>query len=60
MNVRKLPSGTYEARLMVNGVRYTATLPTLEDAQDWITVVRAKAVTDHPLDRADRHLQRRA
>ncbi len=45
MNVRKLPSGTYEARLMVNGVRYTATLPTLEDAQDWITVVRAKAVT---------------
>lgn len=45
MNVRKLPSGTYEARLIVNGVRYTATLPTLEDAQDWITVVRAKAVT---------------
>jgi hypothetical protein len=34
MNVRKLPSGSYEARLMVNGVRYTATLPSLEDAQD--------------------------
>jgi hypothetical protein len=45
MNVRKLPSGSYEARLMVNGVRYSATVPTREDAQDWIKVVRARAVT---------------
>jgi integrase len=45
MNIRQLPSGSYEARLMVNGVRYTATLPTREDAEDWLTVIRARAVT---------------
>jgi hypothetical protein len=45
MNIRQLPSGSYEARLMVNGVRYTATLPTRVDAEDWLTVIRARAVT---------------
>jgi hypothetical protein len=35
------PPAAYEARLMVNGVRYTATLPTREDAEDWLTVIRA-------------------
>lgn len=45
LNVRKLPSGRYEARLMVSGVRYSATLPTMEDARVWITVVKAQAVT---------------
>jgi hypothetical protein len=30
---------------MVNGVRYSAAVPTREDAQDWIKVVKARAVT---------------
>jgi integrase len=30
---------------MINGVRYTATLPTREDAEDWETLLRAKAVS---------------
>jgi integrase len=45
MNIRKTASGRFEARLMVNGVRYTSTQPTREDAEDWLTVVKAKAVT---------------
>jgi hypothetical protein len=35
MSYYQLPSGAYHARLMINGVRYTATLPTREDAEDW-------------------------
>ena len=45
MSIRKLPSGSYEARVMVNGVRYAATVPTRGDAEDWVKVIRAKAVT---------------
>jgi integrase len=45
MNIRTTPSGRFEARLMVNGVRYTSTQATLEDAEDWLTVMRARAVT---------------
>jgi integrase len=45
MSYYQLPSGAYHARLMVNGVRYTATLPTREDAADWETIIRAKAVS---------------
>ena len=45
MSYCQLPSGAYHARLMINGVRYTATLPTCEDAEDWETIIRAKAVS---------------
>jgi hypothetical protein len=45
MSIRKLPSGSYEARVMVNGVRYVATLSTRGDAEDGVKVTRAKAVT---------------
>jgi hypothetical protein len=45
MTVRKTPSGRFEAPPMVNGVRYTSTQPTREDADDWLTVIRARAVT---------------
>ena len=45
MNIRKLPSGSYEARVMVNGVRYAATLPTRDDALDWVKLIRARTVT---------------
>jgi hypothetical protein len=45
MSYYQLPSGAYHARLMINGVRYTATLPTREDAEDWQTLIRAKAVS---------------
>lgn len=41
MSIHRLRSGKYYARVMVDGVRYMATLPTHEDAQDWITVTRA-------------------
>jgi hypothetical protein len=45
MSYYQLPSGAYHVRLMINGVRYTATLPTREDAEDWQTLIRAKAVS---------------
>jgi len=45
MSIRKLPSGSYQARVMVNGVRYAATVPTRGDAEDCVKVIRANAVT---------------
>jgi hypothetical protein len=45
MNTRKTRSGRFEARMMVNGVRYTSTQPTLEDAVDWLKVLQAQEVT---------------
>ncbi|MBS3940344.1 MAG: tyrosine-type recombinase/integrase [Actinobacteria bacterium] len=45
MSYHQLPSGAYRARLMINGVRYTATLPTRDDAKDWEALIRAKAVS---------------
>jgi integrase len=45
MSYYQLPSGAYRARLMINGVRHTATLPTREDAERWLAVTRAQAFT---------------
>ena len=45
MSYYQLPSGAYHARLMLNGVRYTAALPTREDAERWLAVTRAQAFT---------------
>lgn len=53
MSYCQLPSGAYHARLMINGVRYTATLPTCEDAEDWETIIRAKAVSNAPPDQRE-------
>jgi hypothetical protein len=38
MSYYQLPSGAYYARVMINGVRHTATLPTREDAERWLAV----------------------
>ena len=45
MNIRKTSSGRFEARMMINGVRYTSTQPTLEDAVNWLKVLQAQEVT---------------
>jgi len=45
MSYYQLPSGQYYARQMINGVRYTAALPTREDAEPWLAVTRAQAFT---------------
>ena len=45
MNIRKTRSGRFEARMMINGVRYTSTQPTLEDAVNWLKVLQAQEVT---------------
>lgn len=45
MSVRKLPSGSFQARLMIDGVKYAETLPTAQDAKDWILITKARAVT---------------
>ena len=38
-------AGGYQARLMIDGREYSATLPTREEARDWERLVRARAVT---------------
>lgn len=43
MSVDELPSGLFRARLLIDGVRYSRTLPTEEDAWDWVTITKAKA-----------------
>jgi hypothetical protein len=39
----RLPSGSFRARLMIDGRRYTATLPTEADARLWEVEARAAA-----------------
>ena len=43
MAIDRLPSGRFRARLMINGQRYTATLPTEADARLWEIETRASA-----------------
>ena len=38
-------AGGYQARLMIDGRQYAATLPTREEARDWERLIRARAVT---------------
>lgn len=45
MSIRKLPSGKYQARLMIDGVQWSDTFATEQEAHDWETVTKAKAVT---------------
>jgi hypothetical protein len=39
--IDRLPSGRFRARLMINGQRYTATLPTEDEARLWEIETRA-------------------
>jgi hypothetical protein len=41
--IDRLPSGSFRARLMIDGQRYTATLPTEADARLWEVQARAAA-----------------
>jgi Holliday junction resolvasome RuvABC DNA-binding subunit len=44
MGVDRLPSGSYRARLMVDGQKYSATFATEPEAADWMAVTRGRAV----------------
>lgn len=44
MAIDRLPSGRFRGRLMINGQRYTATLPTEDDARLWEIETRAAVV----------------
>lgn len=44
MGVDRLPSGSYRARLMVDGQAYTATFDTKREADEWLTVTRGRAI----------------
>ena len=44
MGVDRLPSGSYRARLMVDGQTYTATFPTQGEADEWLVVTRGRAI----------------
>lgn len=44
MAIDRLPSGSFRARLMIDGRRYTATLPTEADARLWELETRAAEV----------------
>jgi hypothetical protein len=43
MAIDRLPSGRFRGRLMIDGQRYTATLPTEDDARIWEIETRAAA-----------------
>jgi integrase len=45
MSIRRRSSGGYQARVMIDGRQYTATLPTREEARDWQRITSARAVT---------------
>lgn len=42
MGVDRLESGSYRARLMVDGQTYTATFPTKKEAREWLVVTRGR------------------
>ncbi len=44
MGVDRLPSGSYRARLMIDGQSYTATFATEAEADEWLIVTRGRAV----------------
>lgn len=45
MSVRELPSGRWQARVMIEGRRHAATLDSRQQAEDWILITRARNVT---------------
>ena len=44
MGVDRLPSGSYRARLMVDGNAYAATFATDDEAREWLVVTRGRAL----------------
>lgn len=44
MGVDRLPSGSYRARLMIDGKTYTATFPTKGEVDEWLVVMRGRAI----------------
>ncbi len=44
MGVDQLPSGSYRARLMIEGKTYTATFATEAEAGEWVVVTRGRVV----------------
>jgi hypothetical protein len=42
--VDRLPSGSYRARLMVDGQTYSSTFATEAEAHEWLTVTRGHVV----------------
>lgn len=44
MGVDRLPSGSYRARLMVDGTTFTATFATELEAAEWLVVTRGRLV----------------
>jgi hypothetical protein len=44
MGVDRLPSGSYRARLMLDGQKYSATFATEPETADWMAVTRGRAV----------------
>jgi integrase len=45
MSIRRTRWGGYQARVMIDGRQFTATLPSREEARDWERIIRARAVT---------------
>jgi hypothetical protein len=44
MSVDRLPSGTFRARVTINGARQSATFATRQEAEEWEIVTRAQAI----------------
>ena len=44
MGVDRLPSGSYRARLMLDGQTYTATFATEAEAAEWLVVTRGRVL----------------
>ncbi|MBW3662681.1 MAG: site-specific integrase [Actinobacteria bacterium] len=45
MSIRKLPSGSYQARVTIDGVNHSGTFASKEEAADWLVVTRARSIT---------------
>lgn len=45
MSVDRLPSGSFRARLRIDGVSHAATFPTEREADEWMLTVKARAVS---------------
>jgi integrase len=45
MAIRKLPSGSFQARLTIAGRKYAETFASRQEAQEWEIVTRARAIT---------------
>lgn len=45
MAIRELPSGAFQARLMLDGSTHAGTFPTRREAEEWELVTRARSIT---------------